>query len=84
MSALKAMADRNSAITEVRGMGLLVAIQFTEEIAGDLLQACLERGLLVNRVRPNALRLMPPLTISDEDVDHGAAILEEAIAAVAG
>ena len=84
MSALKAMADRHSAITEVRGMGLLVAIQFTEEIAGDLLQACLERGLLVNRVRPNALRLMPPLTISDEDVDHGAAILEEAIAAVAG
>ncbi len=84
MSALKAMADRHAAITEVRGMGLLVAIQFTEEIAGDLLQACLERGLLVNRVRPNALRLMPPLTISDEDVDHGAAILEEAIAAVAG
>ena len=65
-------------------MGLLVAVQFNDEIAGDLLTACLERGMLVNRVRPNALRLMPPLTLTDEDMDKGVAILEDAIAAVTG
>ena len=84
LSALKGLADRHSSIAEVRGMGLLAAVQFTEEIAGDLLTACLERGMLVNRVRPNALRLMPPLTLTDEDMDKGVAILEDAIAAVAG
>ena len=81
---LQAMADRHSAITEVRGMGLLQAVQFNEEVAGDILQACLDRGMLINRVRPNALRLMPPLTITDEDLDRGADILEEAVASVTG
>jgi predicted acetylornithine/succinylornithine family transaminase len=81
---LQAMADRHSAITEVRGMGLLQAVQFNEEVAGDVLQACLDRGMLVNRVRPNAVRLMPPLIITDEDLDRGADILEEAVASVTG
>ena len=81
---LQAMADRHSAITEVRGMGLLQAVQFNEEVAGDVLQACFDRGMLINRVRPNALRLMPPLTITDEDLDRGAEILEEAVASVTG
>ena len=84
ISALKAIADRQSSITEVRGMGMLVAVEFKDEIAGDVLEACVERGLLVNRVRPNALRLMPPLTLTDDDMDKGIAILEEAIAAVTG
>ncbi len=84
INALRAVADRHAAIVDVRGMGLLIAVQFTEEIAADLLAACLERGLLVNRVRPNALRLMPPLTLSNADMDRGIAILEDAIAAVAG
>ena len=84
ISALKAIADRQSSVTEVRGMGMLVAVEFKDEIAGDVLEACVERGLLVNRVRPNALRLMPPLTLTDDDMDKGIAILEEAIAAVTG
>ena len=84
LGALKGLADRHSSIAEVRGMGLLVAVQFKDDIAGDLLTACLERGMLVNRVRPNTLRLMPPLTLTNEDMDRGVAILEDAIASVAG
>ena len=79
---LKAIADRQDVVRDVRGMGLLNAIEFGEEIAGDVLTACLERGMLVNRVRPNAVRLMPPLVVTDEEVDRGAEILEEAIGAV--
>ena len=83
MGRLRAIADRQSVVTEVRGMGLLQAIEFNTEMAADVLQACLERGLLVNRVRPNALRLMPPLVVTDEEIDRGVLILEEAIAAAA-
>jgi acetylornithine/N-succinyldiaminopimelate aminotransferase len=79
---LQAIGDRIDIVREVRGMGLLNAIEFGEEIAGDVLSTCLERGMLVNRVRPNALRLMPPLIVSDEEIDRGTEILEEAIGAV--
>ncbi|MBI4236414.1 MAG: acetylornithine transaminase [Chloroflexi bacterium] len=82
-TCLRALADRQPLVQEVRGMGLLQAVQFTREVAGDVLTACLERGLLVNRVRPNALRLMPPLVITDEEIARGAEILEEAIGTVA-
>jgi len=41
--------------------------------------ACLERGLLVNRVKPNALRFMPPLVIIERDVDEAVAILAKAL-----
>ena len=82
-SRLQATADRQDAVVDVRGMGLLDAIEFRGEIAGDVLAACLERGLLVNRVRPNALRLMPPLVVTDDEIDRGAAILEDAIGSVA-
>jgi acetylornithine/N-succinyldiaminopimelate aminotransferase len=81
-SRLQAIADRHSSVKEVRGMGLLQAVEFTGEIAGDALTACLDRGLLVNRVRPSALRLMPPLTVTNEEVDRGADILEDAIASL--
>jgi 4-aminobutyrate aminotransferase-like enzyme len=45
--------------------------------------ACRERGLLVNNVRPNAIRFMPPLTVTDDEIDRACTILEEALAAVA-
>ena len=81
---LQAMADRHSAITEIRGMGLLQAVEFNNEVAAEVMQVCFDRGLLVNRVRPNAIRFMPPLIISDADIDRGAEIIEEAIASVTG
>lgn len=62
-------------ITDVRGRGLLIAIEFSDEIAGDVVMACLEKGLLVNKVKPNAIRLMPPLIITENEVDEAAGIL---------
>ena len=42
-------------------------------------EACTRRGLLVNRLRPSALRFMPPLTITRDEVDEGMDILEKAL-----
>ena len=69
-------------ITDVRGSGLLVALEFDSEIGQSMLDACLERGLLVNRVKPNALRLMPALTIGKSEVDEAVNILDEALSGV--
>ena len=62
-------ARHESSIKEVRGMGLLLAVEFHEAISGELVASCNEGGLLLNPVRPNAVRFMPPLNISDVEVD---------------
>ena len=69
-------------ITEVRGRGLLVAIEFSTEMAQSLVLACLDGGLLVNRVKPNALRFMPPLTIGNQEVDQALGILDKVLSSV--
>jgi len=63
-------------ITEVRGRGLLLALAFTNNIAEEMVLACLDENLLVNQVKPNALRFMPPLIINEGDVDEVLGILE--------
>ena len=67
-------------VTDVRGLGLLSAIEFKEEIGKAVLMACLENGLLVNRVRPNALRFMPSLIVSREEIDEALGILDRVLA----
>jgi len=42
--------------------------------------ACLNKGLLVNAVGPSALRFMPPLTITEQEVDQAIVILEDVLA----
>ena len=76
---LRAMEDRLPAVTEVRGRGLLLAVSLSAEVAPDVVAACRERGLLVNNVRPDRIRLMPPLIVEDGEIDRACDILEEAI-----
>jgi acetylornithine/N-succinyldiaminopimelate aminotransferase len=45
-----------------------------------MLDGCLAAGLLVNRVKPNAIRLMPPLNVTPEEVDAGLTILDRVLA----
>ena len=70
MEGLKGLKKKYSFITEVRGRGLLVAVEFNSDIGQEVLMACLEKGLLVNKVKANAIRLMPPLIIGNKDVDR--------------
>jgi len=76
MKGLKGLKDKYSFITDARGRGLLTALEFDGDIGQDVLLACLENGLLVNRVKPNAVRLMPPLIIGSEEVDQAVAIMD--------
>jgi acetylornithine/N-succinyldiaminopimelate aminotransferase len=76
MNKLKAKYDF---ITEIRGRGLLLAMVFNQEIAGELVISCLKKGLLINQVKPNIIRFMPPLIITNEDVDKGLSILDNVL-----
>jgi acetylornithine/N-succinyldiaminopimelate aminotransferase len=79
---LRQLASRHPAVAEVRGMGLLVAVDVRVE-AARVVDACRERGLLVNAVRPHTIRLAPPLVVSPEEVDRAVEILGAALDAVA-
>ena len=82
INGLEEMKQKFQLITDVRGRGLLVAMEFGSDIAQSLVMACLARGLLVNRLKPNALRLMPPLIIGTEEVDEALGILDSALSSV--
>ncbi len=83
VARLRSIEDRLPLVNEVRGRGMLLAIGLTQDSAADVVAACRERGLLVNNVRPNAVRLMPPLNVTDAEIDQACEILEQAILAVA-
>jgi len=79
-----AEGDRLNVVNEVRGRGLLVAVGLARDCSAEVVDQCRKRGLLVNNVRPNAIRLMPPLNVSDDEIDRACDIIEEAIAAATG
>ncbi|MCJ7745029.1 MAG: aspartate aminotransferase family protein [Actinobacteria bacterium] len=73
---LEAMVDRIPAVTEVRGRGLMLAIQLDGEKASEAVLGCLERGVLTNDVTPSAVRILPPLIINEEEALEGLRVLE--------
>lgn len=81
MARLRSMEDRLDVVTEVRGRGLLVAVALNTDCSAEVVDQCRRRGLLVNNVRPNAIRLMPPLNVTDDELDRACDILDEAIQA---
>jgi predicted acetylornithine/succinylornithine family transaminase len=77
---LLALADRQPMVTEVRGRGLIWAIELDRPISEDIVRACLDAGLLVNAVKPTALRFVPPFTVSEEEIDRAVETVEKVLA----
>jgi len=80
IAQLNRLKSKYDFIVEVRGRGLLAAIQFNSDLTDKIVKSCLERGLLLNPVKPNAIRFMPPLTIAKKDIDAAISILDKALA----
>ncbi|MCA1834194.1 MAG: acetylornithine transaminase [Actinomycetota bacterium] len=79
VASLRAKTAGNPAVKEVRGTGLLVAVQLNGEWAADIVAAALLRGLLVNNVTPSAVRLSPPLVATAGDIDRAAGVIGEIV-----
>ena len=93
MTALRILARRYHSIAEVRGLGAMVAIEFSRdgdlaqpdgEMAKKVVAAAAERGLILLTCGTwgNVVRIMVPLTASDGVIDEGLAILANALAHV--
>ena len=76
---LESIRDRLEFVAGVRGKGLLLALEFVDDMAPAAVAACNEEGLLSNPVRPNILRFTPPLTISPEEIEEGLRRLERGL-----
>jgi len=67
-----------SIIAEVRGMGLLVGMELTRD-GTPIVKACMDRGLLINCTAGNILRFLPPLIVTEKEIDHLIDVLEQTI-----
>ena len=56
----------------------MIGLEISKNKALDVMKLCLEKGLLINAVRPNTLRLIPPLNVTEGDINKAIEILEEA------
>jgi len=83
-SCLGDLKAKYGLIVEVRGRGLLWAVEFNKDTAEAVMLGCVEKGLLVNKLKPNAIRLIPPLIITKKDVDEAMGILQGVLAKQAG
>jgi len=79
---LRAIAARRPIVREVRGAGLIWGLDL-DRPALPVVDAALQRGLLVNRTADTVVRLLPPFVITASEVDEALGLLDQSIAAVA-
>ena len=70
-----ALSDKET-VTTVRGLGYMIGIETTGNL-GELVQLARDKGLIVLTAGTNVIRLLPPITLSDAEIEKGVAILSE-------
>lgn len=66
-------------VKEVRGLGLMIGVEFEKEIATDVKYNACDEGLLLTAVRPSVIRMVPPLNVTQQDCDQAYEILEKVV-----
>ena len=89
LAGLQRIADRHQSIGQVRGLGLMLGIEFVRDretrepapnLAVELVQRAFRRGLLLLGAGKSTVRLAPPLVIDDHDVETALGIIDEVVA----
>ncbi|MAO27416.1 MAG: aspartate aminotransferase family protein [Roseovarius sp.] len=94
LERLQDLKDKHSAIGDVRGKGLMLALEFVtdrdsktpdKEMTAEVFEACRAEGIILSKSGPfqQCLRMVPPLCLSQEDVDHVTTSLDGALSAAA-
>jgi 4-aminobutyrate aminotransferase len=84
LDGLRALAERQPLIKVVRGLGLMIGIEFADGETADAVElACFRRGLLTLRAGDATIRMSPPLVVNRGQAATGLRIFEEACAEVA-
>jgi acetylornithine/N-succinyldiaminopimelate aminotransferase len=66
----------HSLVADVRGMGLMIGLELVRDCA-PIVKMCMDRGVLVNCTAGNVLRFLPPLIVTENEIDHLIDILEQ-------
>ena len=66
-------------VGEIRGKGLMIGISLAGAAPRDAAQKCIDNGLLILTAGTDALRMLPPLTITYDEIDKGLAVLKAAL-----
>ena len=69
-------------ITAVRGIGLMVAFDTAEPVAQEMVKKGLDEGIVLNATGPNTVRLVPPLIISQGEVEKAVGLIADTFKAV--
>jgi predicted acetylornithine/succinylornithine family transaminase len=77
-SRFLALKEKCPLVTEVRVKGTMIGVELAIDGA-PVVQACLHKGLLINCTHQTVIRLLPALTITDEQIDEGCDILDEVL-----
>lgn len=80
---LAGLEDRSPLVAGQRGVGLLRGLVLSSDIAPDVATKAMARGLLVNPVRPNVIRFLPPLNVSAEEIDEAVDIIDAVLTEIA-
>ena len=88
LDALHEIMVRHPSIGDVRGLGLMIGVEFVrdrkskypaEELRERIVELAFERGLILLSCGKSVIRIAPPLSVSKPEMDEGLTILEEAI-----
>jgi acetylornithine/succinyldiaminopimelate/putrescine aminotransferase len=82
VSQLKKLKKRFPLITEIRGLGMMIAVDL-DQPAKPIVMKCLEKGFLINAVQEKTLRILPPLNVKRSELKEAINILSAVLEEVA-
>jgi 4-aminobutyrate aminotransferase len=86
---LRELQDRHFAIVEIRGLGLMIGVEFSKDaetlepwpdLRDDVVTECFNRGLIIQGAGESSIRFSPPLIINREQADFAVSTVDDAIA----
>ena len=75
---LKDLKVKHASIREVRGIGLIIGMEL-DRPGAPVVDACMEKGVLINCVQEKVLRFVPPLVVGKEEIDFVVGVLDKAL-----
>jgi acetylornithine/succinyldiaminopimelate/putrescine aminotransferase len=82
VSKLEEIKARNPVIRKVKGKGLMIGVELDMEDAAQAANECMKKGLLINCTQKNVLRIMPPMTVREKEIDRAMSILGKVLESV--
>jgi len=79
MSELNKLKSKHPVIKEVRGKGLMIAVELNKDEGKKIVDNCLDDGMLINNAAENILRFLPPLTVTKKEIDKAISILDKVL-----